>query len=125
MNDTKPPISQKRSAAEAEIKRNELIQSLSAEKIDEKSVRTALTAFQTACKDIPEKQQQEAYTALCAAHTPSFAFEVSGYLSPGRRAANENVSKVLAALKPSVPDQTEKQKTKTQDIGQKKRRFSL
>ena len=122
---TSYPISLKRSDAEAEIKRNELIQSLSAEKIDEESVRTALTAFQTACEGIPEEQQQEAYTALCAAHTLSFDFEVSGSLSQGRQTANENVSKIIAALKPSVSDQTEKQMSNSQDVGQKKRHFSI
>lgn len=122
---TSHPISLKRSAAEAEVKRNELIKSLSAEKIDEESVRTALTAFQTACKGIPREQRQEAYTALCEAHTLSFDFEVStGSLSHGRQTANENVSKIIAALKPSVPDQTEKKMTEYQDFGQKKGHFS-
>lgn len=100
-----------------------MIQSLSAENIDENSVRTSLTAFQTACKGIPEEQQQEAYMALCEAHTPSLAFEMSGYLSQGRRIANENVSKVLATLKPSVSDQTEMQKMKSQDV-ERNRYFS-
>lgn len=120
---TRYPISQRQSAAEAEIKRNEMIQSLSAENIDENSVRTSLTAFQTACKGIPEEQQQEAYMALCEAHTPSLAFEMSGYLSQGRRTANENVSKVLATLKPSISDQTEMQKMKSQDV-ERNRYFS-
>lgn len=98
------PLGNKRDAAEGERKRNEMIQRLSAEKVTADGVREALAAFEKACKSVPEEQRQAVFSALCGAATPGFyEFEQSGYISKSRRAAKENISRIVSAIKPATP----------------------
>ena len=117
---TQHPISQKRSNAESEIKRNQLIEKLKTENIDETSVKTALIAFKTACKEIPVKLYAEVYNALQNAKTPLFEFEVTGNISKGRITANYNIEKAIAIMKPhnkTEQEQEVKIENKRNDYG--------
>lgn len=96
---TKHPIYMKKDRMESEIKRNEMIQGLMQKKITNEDVRTALKSFQSACKDVPDAQQQKVYVALINDKIPNFDFEVRGYLSKSRQIATENITKVVSMLK--------------------------
>lgn len=76
------------------------------EKITTEKIQAARIAFENACKTVPKEQQQAVYSALCKAPVPShYEFEQDGYISKGRRIANETVSRVVSAMKPAAPVQ--------------------
>lgn len=103
---TKHPIRIKKDSMDSEIKRNKMIQELMQRKITDEDVKTALKLFQSACKRVPDSEQQKTYIALVNDKVPNFDFEVRGYLSKGRQTATENITKIVSVLKlPTSPTQ--------------------
>ncbi len=100
---TKHPIRMKKDSMKSEIKQNKLIQDLMQRKITDEDVQVALKLFQSACKSVPDAEQQKVYVTLINDKVPNFEFEVRGYLSKGRQITSENITKVVSALKPTVP----------------------
>lgn len=100
---TKHPIRMKKDSMKSEIKQNKLIQDLMQKKITDEDIQVALKLFQSACKSVPDAEQQKVYVALINDKVPNFEFEVRGYLSKGRQITSENIAKVVSELKPPIP----------------------
>ena len=102
----KKAVEEQYDRAKAEKEKNASIQKLADEKITTEKIQAARIAFENACKTVPKEQQQAVYIALCKAPVPShYEFEQDGYISKGRRTANETISRVVSAMKPAAPVQ--------------------
>lgn len=102
----KKAVEEQYDRAKAEKEKNASIQKLADEKITTEKIQAARIAFENACKTVPKEQQQAVYITLCKAPVPShYEFEQDGYISKGRRTANETISRVVSAMKPAAPVQ--------------------